>query len=64
MTVIDKAKELLESHGEEYAIKFFENRINEIGEPKSFQDICNISGNETAIQWLKGEIPGDKLRNR
>tara|TARA_R110000772_G_scaffold3193_5_gene11559 strand:+ start:5352 stop:6185 length:834 start_codon:yes stop_codon:yes gene_type:complete len=62
MTIIGKAKELVEQHGEEYAIEFFENRINEIGDPKSFQDVCNISGNETAIQWIKGKIPGDTLR--
>ena len=56
MTVIDKAKELVVEHGKDYAIKFFEDRIKQIGQPTSFQDICNISGNETAIDWIKGKI--------
>lgn len=56
MTIIDKAKELLAEHGKEYAIKFFKDRIKQIGTPQSFQDICNISGNETAIEWLKNKI--------
>jgi len=55
MTVIGKAKELLEKEGKEKAIAFFEERIKKIGEPKNFQDICNISGNETAIKWLKDQ---------
>ena len=48
MTVIDKAKELLEAEGSEKAILFFEERIKEIGDPKCFQDVCNISGNKVA----------------
>lgn len=52
-TVISKAKELLETEGKEIAINFFQVRIDEIGEPKNFQDICNISGSEVAIEWIK-----------
>ncbi|QHB38773.1 hypothetical protein HWC92_gp14 [Flavobacterium phage vB_FspS_morran9-1] len=51
-TVISKAKELLETEGKEKAIEFFENRIKEIGEPKNFQEVCNISGNKIAIKWI------------
>ena len=55
-TVIGKAKELIEELGTEKAIAFFQKRIDDIGEPKNFQDICNISGNETAIDFIKGKI--------
>tara|TARA_R110000851_G_C12754056_1_gene532353 strand:+ start:57 stop:236 length:180 start_codon:yes stop_codon:yes gene_type:complete len=55
-TVIGKAKELIEEVGTEKAIAFFQKRIDDIGEPKNFQDICNISGNETAIDFIKGNI--------
>lgn len=55
-TVISKAKELIEEVGTEKAIAFFQKRIDDIGEPKNFQDICNISGNQTAIDFIKGNI--------
>ena len=55
-TVIDKAKELIEEVGTEKAIAFFQKRIDDIGKPKNFQDVCNISGNETAIDFIKGNI--------
>lgn len=55
-TIIDKAKELIEEVGHEKAIEFFQERINEIGEAKNFQDVCNISANETAINFIKGRI--------
>ena len=55
-TVIGKAKELIEEVGTEKAIAFFQKRIDDIGEPKNFQDVCNISGNETAIDFIKGNI--------
>ena len=55
MTIIDKARELKEQRGLNYAISFFEDRIKAIGKPKNFQDVCNISGNETAIEWLNGQ---------
>ena len=55
-TVIGKAKELIEEVGTEKAIAFFQKRIDDIGEPKNFQDICNISANETAIDFIKGNI--------
>lgn len=52
-TVIGKAKELIASHGKEYAIKYFQDKIDAIGEPKNFQEVCNISGNKTAIEFIK-----------
>lgn len=52
MTVIGKAKELVRTQGKQKAIEFFENRIKEIGSPKNFDDMCNISGNKTAIKWI------------
>ena len=55
-TVISKAKELIEEVGTEKAIAFFQKRIDDIGKPKNFQDICNISGNETAIDFIKGNV--------
>jgi hypothetical protein len=55
-TVISKAKELMEEVGTEKAIAFFQERIDLIGEPKNFQDVCNISGNETAIDFINGKI--------
>ena len=56
ITVIDKAKELIESVGKEEAIKVFEKRIEELGHPKNFEEVCKLSGLETAIQFIKGEI--------
>jgi hypothetical protein len=56
VTIIDKAKELILELGDEKAIAFFQKTINEIGEPKNFQDVCRISGNETAIDFIKGNI--------
>ena len=55
-TVIGKAKELMEEVGIEKAIAFFQKRIDDIGKPKNFQEVCNISGNETAIDFIKGNI--------
>lgn len=55
-TVIDEAKELIEKVGKEQAIEYFEERIIAIGQPKSFLDVCKISGNKTAIAYIKGEI--------
>jgi hypothetical protein len=55
-TVISKAKELIEEVGTEKAIAFFQKRIDDIGIPKNFQDVCNIAGNETAIDFIKGNI--------
>ncbi len=55
-TVISKAKELTEEVGNEKAIAFFQERIDLIVEPKNCQDICNISGNETAIDFINGKI--------
>lgn len=55
-TVIGKAKELIEEIGPEKAIAFFQKIIDDMGEPKNFQDECNISGNETAIDFIKNSI--------
>ena len=52
-TVIGKAKELIKSVGKDKAIEFFQKRIDLIGEPKTFQDICDMSGNETAVSYIK-----------
>lgn len=55
-TVICKAKELIATVGKEEAIKYFENKIIEYGKAKYFEDICIISGYETAISYINGEI--------
>lgn len=57
-SVIGKAKELLETHGKEYAIKFFQEKINESN------DIFSISGYETAIEWLELGDEGMKEKAR
>ena len=53
MTIIDKARELIKEEGPEGTIAFFQRRVDELGNPKSFQDECNISGWETAINYIK-----------
>lgn len=55
-SVINKAKELIESVGKEEAIKVFEKRIEELGQPKNFEEVCKLSGWETAIQFIKDKI--------
>lgn len=55
-TVIQYARELIETVGHEEAIKVFEQRIKDTGNPKSFEEVCKISGWETAIRFIKGEI--------
>jgi len=55
-TVIGKAKELIESVGKDEAIKFFEDRIKKLGKPKDFEELCMLSGWETAIDFIKGKI--------
>jgi hypothetical protein len=53
MTVIGKAKELIEEVGHEKAIEFFENEIKELGEITSFDLECRLSGLETAIEFIR-----------
>jgi len=55
-TVISKAKELVEEFGDDYAIKYFQDKIDNIGIPKDFEEICKLSGFETAINYIKGNI--------
>lgn len=56
MSVISRAQELIERVGKEEAIKVFEKEIQELGRPKNFEEICMLSGKETAIQYIKGEL--------
>lgn len=55
-SVISKAKELVEEFGNDYAIKYFQDKINELGTPNNFEEICKLSGYETAINYIKGDI--------
>lgn len=55
-TVIGKANELVVQHGKEYAIKYFQDKIDEMGKPKDFGELCKQSGWVTAIKHIKGEI--------
>ena len=55
-TVIKKAKELIQEVGEEGAIKYFQDKLDEMGEPKNFEDTCVQSGWEVAIEYIKGNI--------
>ena len=52
-SVIGKAKELLQTHGKEYALKFFNDKIQQITPAQNFEDTCIIAGYETAIEWLE-----------
>jgi len=61
-TVISLAKELIASIGKEEAIKVFEKKIVDLGEPKNFEDMCVISGYEIAIAYIKDEI-GDIIKD-
>lgn len=56
MSVIKRAKRLIELVGKEEAIKIFQKEIQEFGEPKNFSDSCKLSGLETAIKYIKGEL--------
>lgn len=60
LTVIGKANELMEEHGKEHAIKYFQDKIDKMGEPTSFADVCQKSGWTVAIKHIKGEISNDK----
>jgi hypothetical protein len=53
MTIIAKAKELIEEQGTEKAIQYFQNKIDEIGEAKDFPSVCKIAGFEIAIEFIK-----------
>lgn len=53
VTVIDKAKELIDTVGKEKAIEYFEDRIKQHSPPKEFSDITKIAGAETAIEFIK-----------
>lgn len=57
-TVIKYAKELIDTIGEEEAIKVFEKRISDLGTPKNFEELCKVSGWEIAIEYIKGNIKG------
>ncbi len=61
-TVISKAKELVATVGKDEAIKYFENKIKEFGVVKNFEDLCVVSGWETAIAFIKDEI-NDIIKN-
>ena len=52
MSVISRSKELINNIGKEEAIKVIQLEIDELGEPKNFQDICKLSGLETAIKYI------------
>ena len=62
MTVIHKAKQLEKEHGKIGAISILNNEIDEIKKDikshkiDQFGGICKISGLETAIAYLNGEI--------
>lgn len=55
-TVITKAKELIKEVGEEQAIKYFQDKIDLLGEPKNFEELCVQGGWEIAIEYIKGNI--------
>lgn len=52
MTIIEKAKELIQSHGKDYAISYFADKITALGEPKNFSEICKLSGWSIAVKYM------------
>lgn len=54
-TVITYANELIAEKGEEGAIKVFQDRIDEMVEPKNFNEICKVSGWKVAIEYINGK---------
>lgn len=55
MSVIQRAKNLVEQKGKDEAIKEFQADIDRIGKPRSFDEVCSISAYEVAIEWINGE---------
>lgn len=53
ITVIDKAKELIQEVGKDKAIEYFEERIKNLTPPKNFGESCKIAGAEIAIGYIK-----------
>lgn len=56
ITVIDHANDLIEKHGKEYAIADFKKKIEELGKPKNFMEVCKLSGYKTAIEYINGKF--------
>lgn len=52
-TVISKAKELIQEQGKSCAIQYFQEKIDKMGEPKDFAQLCQQSGWETAINFIE-----------
>lgn len=55
ITVIDKANNLLEEQGELLALKYFQDKIEKMGTPKDFEELCKKSGWITAINYIKSK---------
>ena len=54
-TVIGKANELIKNIGHDKAIEFFEEKIElyKTNDNGSFKSMCNISGLEVAVKYIK-----------
>ena len=55
MTVIHKANELISEQGKEAAIKYFQDKIDDLGKSRDFSELCKISGFETAIDYINSD---------
>lgn len=55
-TVIQHAKELVAEKGKDEAIKYFKGKLDEMGIPTNFEDICKQSAWEIAIDYINNEI--------
>ena len=56
MTKIQKAKELIESNGKEYALKYFQDKldsVNEVYDPQIFSHVCERSALNMVIDFIK-----------
>lgn len=63
-TVISKAIEVIKNEGHSKAIALFQNRIDEIPYPYSFDDKCKISGNNQAIKYIIEDLKNPKDVNK
>jgi hypothetical protein len=53
MSVISRAKELVKHLGKDKAIEVLQAEIEKYNKPYSFEDICLMSGKQTAIDFIK-----------
>ena len=63
MTRYQYAKELVIEHGVDYAIEFFEERVKSKENHKTFQELCDWSGDKTVLESLKDGKIQESIKN-